>query len=170
MGVRRSRAAWLLGLIAVLFLWLSAGPARADSTVHGAVDARGLIETSGRFGGAINADLWWGEGLLRAGLTAGVGAVSNRSGASSRVFTPVGLSLGIAPRAQDASGPLATLRLGVAPGAQKGGFVVAGWAGCALGYRFALGEGASVRLGADAWFLIGKQGGVFFGPFLGLGF
>jgi hypothetical protein len=129
-----------------------------------------LIEPAGRYGGAVNADVWWGKGLVKVGVTAGVGAVSNRSDASSRVFTPLGLSLGLAPRAQDVSGPIATLRLGFAPGAQKGGFVVAGWAGCALGYRFAMGEGASVRLGADAWFLIGKQGGVFFGPFLGLGF
>ncbi len=153
-----------------LGLWSLPALGRAEPQVHGAVDARGLIEAAGRFGGAVNADVWWGQGLFKPGITAGVGAVSNRSGASSRVFTPIGLSLGVAPRGLDASGPLATLRLGGAPGAQKGGFVIGGWAGCALGYRFALGEGASVRLGADAWFLIGKQGGVFFGPFLGLGF
>ncbi|MFT3928361.1 MAG: hypothetical protein QM778_37885 [Myxococcales bacterium] len=161
----------LLGAITwVLAACLSSTSAQAQPLVHGAVDGRALIETSGRYGGAITADLWWGKALLKAGLAAGVGAVSNRRDASSRVFTPLGLSLSLAPKAPDTSGPLATLRLGFAPGAQKGGFVVAGWASCALGYRFSLGEGASLRLGADAWFLIGKQGGVFFGPFLGLGF
>ena len=160
----------MLAAAVAVCLWLAPAPGRANPEVHGAVDVRGLIEPAGRFGGAINADVWFGKSLLKAGLAGGVGAISNRSDASSRVFTPFGLSLGLAPRAQDASGPMATLRLGVAPGAQKGGFVVAGWASCALGYRFALGEGASVRLGADAWFLIGKQGGVLFGPFLGLGF
>ncbi len=161
---------WAWTLAVALCLGSLVSRAAAQTELHGAVDGRVLVEPAGRFGGAANADLWWGQGTFRAGLAAGVGAVSNRKGASSRVFTPFGLSLGLAPRAPDVGGPMATLRLGVAPGAQKGGFVVAGWAGCALGYRFAMGEGASVRLGADAWFLIGRQGGVFFGPFLGLGF
>ena len=86
------------------------------------------------------------------------------------MFTPVGLSLGLAPEGPRRQRAFGHAPLGLCAWGQKGGFVVAGWAGCALGYRFALGEGASVRLGADAWFLIGKQGGVFFGPFLGLGF
>jgi hypothetical protein len=134
------------------------------------VDGRALIEPSGRYGGALDLDLWWGDGIFRAGLAAGVGALSAHAPASSRVFTPVGLSLTLVPRADDVSGPTAILRLGAAPGAQKGGFVLDGWASCALGYRAALGEGANVRFGLDAWLLLGPHGGLFLGPFLGLGF
>jgi hypothetical protein len=164
------RASVWLAMIVAGLVTAFPSPSSATPEVHGAVDGRGLIETSGRYGGAVSADFWWGGGLLRAGLAAGVGAVSQRDDASSRVFTPLGLSLALMARDLEKGGPLATLRLGVAPGAEKGGFVVAGWAGCALGYRFALGEGASVRLGADAWLLFGPSGGLFLGPFLGLGF
>jgi hypothetical protein len=138
--------------------------------VHGAVDGRGLIGTDGRYGGALSVDLWWGSGLVRAGLAAGLGALSKHDSQSSRVFTPVGLSMALGPRSDLASGPIGTLRLGALPGAQKGGFLIDGWFSCALGYRLALGEGASIRLGADAWILVGSRGGYLFGPFLGLGF
>jgi hypothetical protein len=173
----RARSDWrargqvaLAGLLSCFLWFLPPGRAAAAPEVHGAIDGRFLLEPAGRLGGALTADLWFGSGLLKAGVAAGVGAISADGKKSSRVFTPVGLSLGLAPKALDASGPLATLRLGVAPGAEKGGFLMAFWADCALGYRFALGEGASLRLGADAWLLIGPRGGLFFGPFVGLGF
>jgi hypothetical protein len=156
-------------LLVVLIAWSLAAPARSAPPLHGAVDGRGLIALSQRYGGALSADLWWGEGVLKAGLGVAVGALSGHDDASSRVFTPLGLSLALGPRGEG-SGPLATLRAGLLPGAEKGGLMLGGWASCAIGYRFALGEGASLRLGADGWLLLGEHGGLFWGPFLGLGF
>ena len=106
----------------------------------------------------------------RVGGTFGVGALSQGDGASSRVFTPFGLSLGFMPRDDDKSGPTAILRGGGYAGAQKGGLVVGPFASCALGYRFGLGEGAHVRLGVDSWALFMHKGGLFLGPYFGLGF
>jgi hypothetical protein len=108
--------------------------------------------------------------VVRGGLGLGVAALSGEGKASSRVLTPLGLSLSLAAPDELRSGPLAVLRAGFAPGAEKGGFVLAGWGSCALGYRIALGEGASVRLGVESWLLLGEDGGLFLGPFVGLGF
>lgn len=144
--------------------------AQARPPTHGALDGQALLSHSGRYGGGLTLDFWWGRHVLRAGLTAGVSALSGGDGKSSQVFTPVGLSLQLARPDDDRSGPFATLRLGAAPGAEKGGLTVFGFGGCATGYRFALGEGASVRLGVTAGFLSGNRGGLFFGPLLGLGF
>ena len=157
--------------IALFFLCFGlASSAQAAPHLHGAVDGRGLIGVSGRYGGSLGLDLWGGSGVVRVGGTFGVGALSAGDGASSRVFTPFGLSLGLMPRDDTRSGPTAILRGGGYAGAQKGGLVVGPLASCALGYRFALGEGAHVRLGVDAWALFMHHGGLFIGPDLGLGF
>lgn len=164
--MRRGRAA---GLALALASALWPGAAAASPAVHGAIDARPLLGFSERYGGALGADVWWGSGILRAGVGFAVGALSSNAKASSRVFTPVGASLDLSVLAA-ASSPFATLRVGALPGAEKGGLYVGGWGSCALGYRLSLGEGASVRLGADAWYLMGPRGGFFVGPFVGLGF
>lgn len=164
--MRRRRAA-VMALALVSALW--PGAAAAGPDVHGAIDARPLIGFSQRYGGALGVDVWWGSGVLRAGVGLAVGALSSNERASSRVFTPVGLSLDLSVPAA-ASSPFATLRVGALPGAEKGGLYLGGWGSCALGYRISLGEGASVRLGADAWYLMGPRGGLFVGPFVGLGF
>jgi hypothetical protein len=146
-----------------------ASGARAVPRVYGAVDGRYLVGVSNRHGGAIGLDLWFGMRSFRLGGSFGVGALSKNREASSRVFTPLGLSMGIMPGA-DRSGPTALLRLGGYAGAQKSGLIYGPFASCALGYGFALGEGASVRLGVDGWLLMLHQGGVFVGPYFGLGF
>ena len=118
---------------------------------------------------ARRTDLWYDAGLLKLGGAFAVGAVSEGSDVSSRVLTPVGLSLALQPK-RDHSGPTAVARGGIAAGAKKGGFALSPWASCALGYRFALGEGASVRLGIDTWVLFGDGKGLFVAPYVGLGF
>ncbi len=158
-----------------LALWLSCVatclPSRANASpaISGALDARGLLGLSGRYGGALSTDLWYGAGLFKVGGAFAVGALSKGDGLSSRVLTPFGLSLALTP-ATDQSGPTAVARGGLATGAKKGGFTVGPWASCALGYRFALGEGASVRLGVDTWLLFGDGSGLFIAPYFGLGF
>lgn len=148
-------------------LAIAASPARAE--LSGAVDARPLLGITGRYGGAALVDLWGMRGRMRVGGALGLGALSAGDGASSRVLTPLALSLALAP-AGEASGFVATLRLGGYAGAQKGGFTGGGYGSCALGYGFSLGEGASVRLAAEISGLLGARGGVFVGPALGLGF
>jgi hypothetical protein len=170
MGPRTTLLALLGAFACGMLTWGLGSPAQAAPPVHGAVDGRVLFEVGGRYGGALGADLWWGRGMLRGGLGLGLGALSASGGASSRVVTPFGLSLALAPASDERAGPIVTLRAGVLPGAQKDGFVLGGWGSCALGYRFALGEGASVRVGADGWLLLGEHGGLFWGPFVGLGF
>ena len=123
----------------------------------------------GRYGGALSADLWYGAGLLKIGGAFAAGAISKGSGFSSRVLTPVGLSLALAPL-RESSGPTAVARGGIAAGVKQGGFTVGPWISCALGYRFTLGEAASLRLGLDVWSLLGSGRGLFLAPYFGLGF
>lgn len=137
-------------------------------TIRGAADGRVLLGIRGRYGGALSTDLWYGAGLLKIGGAFSAAAISKGSGFSSRILTPVGLSLALMPPGEG-SGPTAVARAGVAAGAKKGGFTATSWLSCALGYRFALGEGASVRLGTDVWLLL-RGGGLFFAPYFGLGF
>jgi hypothetical protein len=157
-----------LAFVFVCFAVLSS--AHAAPRLSGAVDGRMLIGVTGRYGGALGLDLWAGSSVVRVGGTFGVGALSKSDDASSRVFTPFGLSLGFMPRDDDRSGPSAVLRGGGYAGAQKGGLLLGPFASVALGYRFALGEGASVRVGVDAWTLFLNHGGLFLGPYFGLGF
>ncbi len=166
-GASWAFAVWLLsGLVS----GVAPGAALAQPPVHGALDASALVSPEGRYGAALSLDLLWGRPLLRAGLTAGVGALSGADGQSSQVFTPLGFALTLARADDERSSPFATLRAGAAPGAEKGGLTVFGFGACAAGYRFALGEGASVRLGVHAQYLLSEHAGVSFGPLLGLGF
>ncbi len=159
--------AWTLAV--VFGCWSVAFEARADPSLRGALDGRGMFELSGRKGGLITTDLWWGNSLLSFGAVLGVGALSEGNGYSSGVLTPFGLSLMLQPL-RDATGPTLVVRGGGYAGAQKSGLYVAPWASAALGYRFDLGEGASVRAGVDTWLLFGQAEGIFLGPYLGLGF
>jgi hypothetical protein len=109
-------AGWLL----VVLVLCSSSAARAEPKLTGAVDARGLVGIDKRYGGALALDLWAGSGLFRVGGTFGVGALSKSDDASSRVFTPFGLSLGIMPRDGQA-GPTAVLRGGGYAGARRAG-------------------------------------------------
>ena len=159
----------LLSSCLVALALFTAGVAHAAPKLEGAVDGRLLLGVDGRYGGGLDADLWVRTGVLRVGGSFGVGALSKSDRATSRVFTPLALSLGLMPR--DArSGPSAILRLGAYAGADKGGLMGGPYVAAALGYRVALGEGASVRLGVDAWALLLHDGGLFFGPYVGLGF
>jgi hypothetical protein len=174
-GARARRRA-VTGLLA-LACWALAAPALAMPPLHGAVDGRALFGFSNRHGGSLGLDLWLGKGIFRFGATLGVGAVSKDEQVTSRVFTPLGLSAALLPR-EDSSGPTGVLRGGMYAGAQKSGLIVGPFASAAVGYRFALGEGASLRLGADLWALFMHNGsdagaikrGLFLGPYLGLGF
>jgi len=160
---------WLLATSMLAAFWFFSSQAHAAPPIGGAVDGRVLIGVRSRYGGALTTDLWYGAGQLKIGGAFAVGALSQGSGYSSRVLTPVGLSLAFTPP-RDVSGPTAIARGGIAVGAEKGGFAVGPWASCALGYGFALGEGASFRLGADVWALFGDGQGIFIAPYLGLGF
>lgn len=154
-------------LVVLLLAWLAA-PARAE--LSGAVDARALIGIDGRYGGGVMVDLWGRRGIVRPGGSFGLGALSKGEGAvSSRMMTPLALSLAIVPWPEGSSLFLIG-RVGGYLGAEKGGFIGGVFAGGSLGYGISLGEGATVRLGADAWGLIGEHGGLFLGPSLGLGF
>jgi hypothetical protein len=166
-----------LAALCALGLWAIAASALALPPVHGAVDGRLLFGVSNRQGGSLGLDLWLGQRTFRLGGTVGVGAVSKDGRVTSRVFTPLGLSLGIMPR-RDKSGPTALFRGGVYAGAQKSGLIWGPFASCALGYGFALGEGASLRFGLDTWAFFRHNGpgsqsysrGLFLGPYFGLGF
>lgn len=161
-----TRLAWALWAFLLL---AGASEAHAESSLHGAVDGRGMFEISGRKGGLLTTDLWFGPPIVRFGVVLGVGALSEGKGYSSSVLTPFGASLALQPLG-DASGPTLALRGGGYTGGDKDGFYFAGWTGGALGYRIDLGEGASVRLGLDAWALFGRGNGFFLAPYLGLGF
>lgn len=169
---RRSSLRFVASFLSLLALFACVRSAQAQDPprrLSGAIDARFLAGISNRHGGLLGVELWAGTRTLRLGGTFGVGAISKRGKISSRVYTPVGLSLGLLPRA-DKSGPTAVLRLGAYAGAEKEGLMVGPFASCALGYRSALGEGASVRFGLDAWALFMNEGSLFLGPYLGLGF
>jgi hypothetical protein len=150
---------------ALLLLWGSS----AQAELSGGVDGRALLGIDGRYGGALAADLWLTRGVVRPGAAFAIAALSKSDDASSRVVTPLAFSLAVMPSG-DASGFVGIARLGGYAGAQKGGFIGGGFGSCALGYGFSLGEGASLRIAADLWGLIGKGGGLFFGPSLGLSF
>lgn len=163
---RRSRRAELaLGALALALLHVV--PARAEPS--GGLDARPLFGVDGRYGGGVLVDLWADRGRFRVGGAAGMAALSAEGGASSRVLTPLALSLALIPR-DEQSGFVGIARIGGYLGAEKGGFIGGGFGSCAVGYGFALGEGASIRVLADVWGLVGRHGSVFFGPALGLGF
>lgn len=167
MSLKPSRG--LLTLAFVLIGTLLAAPAHAAPAIGGAADARLLIGLDGRYGAALSADLWYAPTRLKIGGAFAAAAISSGDGLSSRIVTPVGLSLACEP-ARDLPGLTLAGRFGVAPGARKGGFMWGAWTSAAIGYRFALGEGASVRLGADLWGLFGNGGGLFIAPYVGLGF
>lgn len=138
----------------------------------GALDARPLFGFAARHGGAVSLDVWLRLGMFRLGAMSGIGALSGNDEVSSRVLTPLALSFALVPRA-DGAGWFGLARLGGYLGAEKGGFIRGLFASGALGYGFALGEGASIRVGADLWGLAataGGRGGVFVGPMVGLGF
>ncbi len=144
-----------------------ARPARAE--LSGTVDGRALIGIDRSYGGALMADVWATRGWLRPGGAFGIAAVSAGDGASSRVLTPLALSLAFVPRGER-MGFVAVARLGGYAGAQKGGLIGGGFASCTLGYAFSLGEGASLHLSAELWGLVGAHSGLFLGPAVGLGF
>lgn len=146
-------------------LW--AAPARAE--LSGAVDGRALFGLDGRHGGAVLIDLWALRGRWRPGGCFGLGALSANADASSRVVSPLALSLSFVPRPEGSS-LFVTGRLGGYAGSEKSGFIGGFYAGGALGYGLHIGEGATVRLAADAWGMVGARGGFFLGPSLGLGF
>ncbi|MET0341602.1 MAG: hypothetical protein ABW252_11425 [Polyangiales bacterium] len=151
----------------IALLGCGASAARAD--VSGALDARALIGVDHRHGGAAMVDAWGGDGWFRYGGALGIGALSGHREKSSRVLAPMAISLAIVPPGER-SGFSSVLRLGGYAGGEQGGFVGGGFVGCALGYAVGLGEGASVRVSADAWGLLGPRGGFFVGPALGFGF
>jgi hypothetical protein len=159
-----------LELACALLLWavLCRGSA-ARAELSGGVDARALIGLDDRHGGALSVDLWATRGMFRPGGFFGIGALSANDDKSSRVLTPLALSLSFLP-AGEGSGLVVIARAGGYAGAQKGGLIGGGFASGTVGFGFALGEGAQVRLAAEVWGLIGEHGGVFFGPNLGLGF
>jgi hypothetical protein len=164
---RRSRRPELAVLVvALLALW--GAPARAE--LSGAVDGRALLGLDGRYGGALMVDLWGLRGKWRPGGCFGLGALSKGDGSvSSRLMSPLALSLAFVPWPEGSSLFLVG-RVGGYLGAEKGGFIGGVYAGGALGYGVALGEGATVRFAADAWGMMGERGGFFLGPSLGLGF
>jgi hypothetical protein len=162
-----ARALSLLAALLLLAPALCSGRARAE--LSGAVDGRALLGIDGRDGGALSVDLWATRGMFRPGAAFGIGALSSNHDASSRVFTPLSLSLGFMPQGER-TGFVAVVRAGGYAGAQKGGLIGGGFASGSLGLGIALGEGASLRLGAEACGFIGQHGGVFFGPTVGLGF
>jgi len=166
---RRSRRAEQRGFAALVVSLVLACAATVRADLSGSVTARGLFGLDGRYGGGLMADLWATRGRVRPGAAFGIGALAKGDDASSRVVTPLAFSLGLMPR-DERSSVLGVLRLGGYAGAEKGGFIAGGFGGATIAYRFALGEGASLMLGADGWGLLGKRGGVFLGPLLGLGF
>ncbi len=169
---RLALALWLVATCASSSAYAqTAAPVAARplaATVRGAADGRVLFGIDGSYGGALSTDLWYDAGLVKIGGVFAVAAISKGSDVSSRVLTPFGLSLALLPPGEG-SGPTAVGRAGVAAGAEKGGFTLDPWMSCALGYRFALGEGASIRLGTDAWLVL-RGGGLFIAPYFGLGF
>jgi hypothetical protein len=144
-------------------------PAAAHAELAGAVDGRALIGLDGRDGGALSVDLWGTRSMFRPGASFGIGALSKNGHASSRVFTPLALSLGFFPRGE-ASGFMAVARAGGYAGAEKGGFIGGAFFSGMLGFELSLGEGANIHLAAEAVGLVGQHGGIFLGPTLGLGF
>lgn len=155
-------------LLVVLALCV-ASLAHAEPRLSGAVDARGWIGFEQRHGASLGVDLWGLSGPLRVGGTFGVGALSQHGRVSSRVYTPAGLSLALVPP-DDRSGLNLVVRGGVYAGAKKGGLIAGPFASGALGYRLALGEGASLRLGVDFWALFQHDTALLLGPYVGLGF
>lgn len=155
------------GALLLLAALAVTSPARAE--LAGAIDAQGLFGLDRRYGGAVLTELWGRRGIVRPGAAVGFAALSSSDDASSRLLTPLAFSLAIMPGMEN-SGFVGVARLGGYLGAEKGGFIGGGFASAALGYAISLGEGASVRITADVWGLVGKRGGAFFGPALGLGF
>jgi hypothetical protein len=149
-------------------VWLAgAAPARAE--LSGAIDGRPLLSLDQRYGGAVMLDVWATRSWFRVGAAAGLGAVSGNDDASSRVLTPLALSLALIPH-DDASGFVGVIRGGGYGGGQKSGLIGGGFVSGTVGYGFGLGDGASIRVAAELWALIGSNGGLFLGPTLGLGF
>lgn len=163
------RVGFFLSVCALSLGCLALRPAAASAELSGAVDGRALIGLDARYGGALSIDLWATRGMFRPGAAFAIGALSRHESTSSRVLTPLALSLAFVPSG-DASGFVAVVRAGGYAGAQKGGLIGGGFASGSLGFGLALGEGASLRLAAEAWGFIGQHGGIFFGPTLGLGF
>ena len=165
---RRSLRAEAAGVVvAALLSAATTAPVHAD--VSGGVDARALLGVDGRMGGAMLVDAWGLDGRVRVGGALGLGALSGRGDKSSRVVSPLAFSLALVPPSH-ASGFVAVARLGGYVGGEKGGFIGGGFGSCAVGYAQSLGEGATLRMTADVWGLLGRHGGVFLGPALGLGF
>jgi hypothetical protein len=157
-----------LALFALVCAWLAgAAPARAEPS--GSIDGRPLISFDQRYGGAVMIDVWATRSWLRVGAATGIGALSGNDDASSRVLTPLALSLALIPH-DDASGFVGIVRGGGYGGGQKSGLIGGAFVSGTLGYGFGLGEGASIRVAAELWGLIGSHGGLLVGPTLGLGF
>jgi hypothetical protein len=156
-------------LIAVVLLagLGTAAPARAE--LSAALDGRALIGFDQRYGGAVMLDVWAMRSWIRVGGATGLGALSANDKASSRVLTPLALSLAVIPD-RDGAGFVGVLRAGGYGGGQKSGLIGGAFFSGTLGYGFSLGEGASIRLAAELWGLVGSNGGLFVGPTLGLGF
>jgi hypothetical protein len=157
----------LVALACLLLVGAWHGVARAE--LSGATDGRALFGVDQRYGGGVMTDIWGLRGRVRPGIAVGLSALSGNDEASSRVVTPAGFSLAFGP-STEVSSLIAVTRLGGYVGMEKGAFIGGGFASGAVGYAIALGEGASIRLTVDVWGLIGKRGGVFFGPAVGLGF
>jgi hypothetical protein len=114
------------------------------------LDFSARLSLAGRYGAGATADALWGTGRVRGGLSLGIDAISAGDSGTSAVISPVGFAAQLR-RAEATSSPYLGVRAGAAPGALQGRFFCAAFGAFGAGYAWQLGEGASLRVGLEAW-------------------
>ena len=155
------------GWAALVILCLSfAAPAVAEWHPSGALTGTVLLRDSNP-GPGVLVDLWEPVGVLRLGGAIGVGAVNHPEADSTRVFMPVGASLGL--RLPMGRVYLALrLRGGIWAGALNQGLFAGGWFAASGGFEYALDETLGLSVNFGAWYLGGRDSVLIYAPSLGL--
>ena len=144
------------------------GAPRLARAEHGTAQALALIDVEGRYGAGLLADALWLDGPVRVGASFATGALSNGGGDQSNVFGVLAPVLWLGQ--PEPAGVFGALRVGGFAGGEKGGFLGGFALGTSVGYRFGLGERASLLLAAELWLFQGRDTSLLVAPAIGVAF
>ena len=132
----------------------------------GSANALVLLRESNPGPGLV-VDLHESTGVVRWGGAIGVGAVTHPTADLTRVFMPLGASFGLRVPLGRVFLQLG-IRGGIWAGALNQGLFAGGWLSAQAGFEYALDDTVGIRVGCDAWYLMGRDSVLLLAPGLGL--
>jgi hypothetical protein len=142
-----------IAVVVGVMLLLPNGRAAAQFEPAGALTASVAFASEGAGGGLVG-DITAPIGPLRLGATVGAVAISSENASVSRVFVPLGLSIGLVGR-PGGWWFEARVRAGAWAGATNEGLAAGPWLSPGAFVGVALGPQVALGVGVDGWFAFG---------------